>query len=102
MPVYSTHQLHPGKLQLGARLRAARQAQGRTLHQVAQTAGISSGRLSELENDHRPLDLDQAAAIARALGLPLSTLLPDEVSVPYQIVRADAPRGSGLHHIPLA
>src|SRR5690348_9403562 len=102
MPVYSTHQLSARDLQLGARLRSARQARGMTLQEVAKAAGLSSGRLSELENDRRAVDLDQALAIATALGQPLSALLPDEQSLPYQITRADTPRDSGFRHIPLA
>lgn len=102
MPVYSTHQLSASDLQLGARLRAVRQARGMTLQEVAKAAGLSSGRLSELENNRRALDLDQALAIATALGQPLSALLPDEHSLPYQIVRADTPRDSGFRRIPLA
>src|SRR5690242_17918278 len=95
MPVYSTHQLDIGDLRLGARLRAARNAQEKTLQQVAKACGISAGRLSELENDRRPLELEQVWAITGALGLSLTAIIPESV-LPYQIVRADAPQGGNF------
>lgn len=98
MPVYSTHQLNIADLRLGARLRAARNAQQKTLQQLAKASGISAGRLSELENDRRPLELEQVWAITGALGLSLTAILQESV-LPYQIVRADAPQGGNFRHI---
>ncbi|HVB38701.1 MAG TPA: cupin domain-containing protein, partial [Vicinamibacterales bacterium] len=48
-----------------------------------------------------PMDLEQATALAGALGVPLSALLPEEISLPYQIVRSDGPRAGALRRTSL-
>ena len=60
---------------LGAALRSARMAQGRTLSQVALRAGISLGYLSEVERGVKEVSSEMLASICGALGVPLSQVL---------------------------
>jgi DNA-binding XRE family transcriptional regulator len=59
---------------LGQRIRAAREAKGLSQVSLAETAGISQGYLSQLEQDEREPSLSIAARVARALGLSLDEL----------------------------
>jgi len=63
--------------------------------------GISAARLSEIENGHHVLDLDQAAGLAHALGLPLETFTPADTRMPYQITREAEIRSRPPRHIRL-
>ncbi|MBG0561014.1 helix-turn-helix domain-containing protein [Actinoplanes aureus] len=63
---------------IGAVLRRVRQHQGRTLRDVAESAGVSLPYLSEVERGTKEASSEVLAAICRALGLPLPELL-DEV-----------------------
>lgn len=87
MPVYSSHLVGYADLNLGARIRSDRQRSGLSLREVAVRVGCSAARLSEIENGHHVLDLRQAVAISRVLGVPLSDFVPADVRVPYQITR---------------
>lgn len=60
---------------LGARLRRARQAQTRTLRDVAAVAGVSIGHLSQVERGLAEASSEVLAALCRALGVPLHVLL---------------------------
>ncbi|MFC7533786.1 helix-turn-helix domain-containing protein [Actinoplanes sp. GCM10030250] len=78
---------------IGAVLRRVRQHQGRTLRDVAETAGVSLPYLSEVERGTKEASSEVLAAICRALGLPLPELL-DEVR--RELLRqAPAPRMGG-------
>jgi len=63
------------RIYLGAALRSARAAQGRTLSQVALRAGISLGYLSEVERGVKEVSSEMLASICDALGVPLSHVL---------------------------
>lgn len=60
---------------LGARLRRARQAQGRSLRDVAAVARVSTGHLSQVERGLAEASSEVLAALCRALGVPLHVLL---------------------------
>lgn len=60
---------------LGARLRQARQTQGRSLRDVAAVAGVSIGHLSQVERGLAEASSEVLAALCRALGVPLHVLL---------------------------
>lgn len=60
---------------LGARLRLARAAQGRSLRDVAAIAGVSIGHLSQVERGLAEASSEVLAAICRALEVPLHVLL---------------------------
>ncbi len=60
---------------LGRRLRAAREAQGARLIDVAERAGISAQYLSEIERGRKEPSSEMIAAVSGALGLRLGRLL---------------------------
>jgi transcriptional regulator with XRE-family HTH domain len=62
---------------LGSTLRNARVAQGRTLRDVAKSARVSLGYLSEVERGQKEASSELILAICTALDLTLSTLLLD-------------------------
>ena len=80
---------------IGAVLRRVRRHQGRTLRDVAESAGVSLPYLSEVERGTKEASSEVLAAICRALGLPLPELL-DEArrellrQAPAPKVRAEA------------
>ncbi|NDZ80413.1 helix-turn-helix transcriptional regulator [Streptomyces sp. SID10853] len=57
------------------RIRGLRRARGWSLDNLAERAGISPSQLSRIETGHRRINLDQLAAIARALGTSLDQLV---------------------------
>lgn len=62
---------------IGSRVRAARRERGLAIGTLAASAGIGKGSLSEIENGARNPTLSTLYALARALGVPLSTLLAE-------------------------
>ncbi|MGW3892658.1 helix-turn-helix domain-containing protein [Micromonospora chokoriensis] len=60
---------------IGGVLRRHRQRQGRTLREVAQSAGVSVPYLSEVERGRKEASSEVLAAICRALGISLADLL---------------------------
>lgn len=60
---------------LGETLREERAAAGMTLRQVAASARVSLGYLSEVERGQKEASSELVAAICGALGLSLSQLL---------------------------
>lgn len=87
MPVYSSHSLRYEDLKLGRLIRAAREDQGLTLKQLGARVNTSAARLSQVENDRLQLDLQELLGFADALRIPLSSLIPADASLPYQISR---------------
>ena len=66
---------------IGSALRAARIEQGRTLRDVAKSARVSLGYLSEVERGHKEASSELLNAICSALDLSLSTILVDVTNV---------------------
>ena len=60
---------------LGQRIRAAREALGESQVNLADSAGISQGYLSQLETDEREPTLSIAARLAQALEVSLDELV---------------------------
>jgi transcriptional regulator with XRE-family HTH domain/quercetin dioxygenase-like cupin family protein len=89
MPVYSSHLLAYPELKLGRRIRDARQRRGLTLRQTARLLETSSARLSQIENEHLRLDLEEVLRFAEALQTPVDALIPQDLPLPYQIARGD-------------
>lgn len=86
--------------QVGPRLRAARQAKGLTLDEVAGPAGMSVSTLSRLESGKRQASLELLVPLTRQLGIRLDDLVrPDS---PDPRVRRPAIRRGGLIVAPLA
>ncbi|MFC4784896.1 helix-turn-helix domain-containing protein [Nocardioides sp. MAHUQ-72] len=59
---------------VGRELRGERQRQERTLHDVADAAGVSTQYLSEVERGRKEPSSEVLGAVARALGLRLVDL----------------------------
>ena len=66
---------------IGSTLRAARIEQERTLRDVAKSARVSLGYLSEVERGHKEASSELLNAIRNALDLSLSTILVDVATV---------------------
>ncbi|HKE98702.1 MAG TPA: helix-turn-helix transcriptional regulator [Actinomycetes bacterium] len=60
---------------MGAALRRRRQAQSRTLRQVAAAAGMSVAYLSEVERGRKEPSSEMLEAVCAALGIDLSDVL---------------------------
>jgi transcriptional regulator with XRE-family HTH domain len=87
MPVYDSHLRNYSELKIGQRIRAQRLHQGMTLRDVCKKTAISVARLSEIENERHIVDMEQTVAIATALSVAPSSLVPSDVCLPYQITR---------------
>src|SRR5258708_3926740 len=87
MPVYSSHLLQYRDLNLGARIREARQRKGFTLRDLAHKAATSSARLSQVENDRIRLSLEDVMQLAAALEISVEEITPPDAVLPYQITR---------------
>jgi len=66
---------------IGSALRTARIEQGRTLRDVAKSARVSLGYLSEVERGHKEASSELLNSICSALDLSLSTILLDVATV---------------------
>lgn len=64
-------------LEFGRRLRAARLASGITQEDLSRRANLSQNQVGMIENGKREPLLSTALAIAAALGVPLTSLIPD-------------------------
>jgi transcriptional regulator with XRE-family HTH domain len=63
---------------IGEKIRELRQAQGRSLADVAGKAKISVATLSRVENDKQSVDLGLFLVLAKVLQIPAHELLKDE------------------------
>lgn len=63
------------RTELGEVLRESRQAQGRTLRDVAAASSVSLGYLSELERGTKEASSELLSAVCTGLGITLSELL---------------------------
>lgn len=85
--------------QMGPRLRAARQARGWTLDDLASRAGMSASTLSRLESGKRQASLELVLPLTRRLGIRIDDLLPSETPDPR--VRRTLIRREGMVIAPL-
>lgn len=85
--------------QVGPRLRAARQARGWTLDDLAGRAGLSASTLSRLEAGKRQASLELLLPLTRQLGMRIDDLLPGETADPR--VRRAVERRDGMVIAPL-
>ncbi|MGO1318601.1 MAG: helix-turn-helix domain-containing protein [Cellulomonadaceae bacterium] len=92
--------MHGDLEQVGARLRAARQARGLTLEELASSAGMSASTLSRLEAGKRQASLELLLPLMRRLGIRFEDLVPQEPVDPR--VRRPVIRRDGLSIAPLA
>ncbi len=73
--------IHPtadeGTTPIGAKLRAARTAQGMSLSQVATTTGLSKGFLSRVERDETSPSVATLVQLCQVLSLPVGALFEE-------------------------
>lgn len=62
------------EIQIGPRLRHAREQRGLTLAQVAEFAGLTKGFISQIERDKTTVSVSSLMAICDALNIQMSTL----------------------------
>lgn len=74
MPREVLHRGEPPRVLFGRRVRELRESAGMRQHEVAARAGVSNAYLSGVENGHRNPTLDVIAALAHALGVPVTRL----------------------------
>lgn len=84
---------------IGPRLRAARQAHGWTLDELAGSAGMSASTLSRLESGKRQATLELLLPLTRRLGMRIDDLLPAQGGDPR--VRRAVTRRDGMVIAPL-
>lgn len=87
-------------VQVGAKLRDARQARGLTLEDLSARAEMSVSTLSRLESGKRQASLELLMPLVRQLGIRLEDLVPHDDADPR--VRRPAIRRRGLVIEPLA
>ena len=68
---------------IGKRLRKIRVEQGLTTIELGMRANISQGMISRIENDRANPTIDKVVSLVRALNIPISKLLDEDVT-PYQ------------------
>ena len=59
---------------MGAKLRATRRAQGLTIEQLADAAGLTKGFVSRVERDETSLSVVTLVTICQVLSLPVGAL----------------------------
>ena len=64
---------------IGVRLRSARERLGFTMEQTAEVSGLSKAHLSRLESAERQPSIAALLSLSRALGVPVSTLLGEDL-----------------------
>src|SRR5262245_51971126 len=70
---------HDGLLaEIGSRVRTRRTSMGWTLREIAERSGVSSRFLSDLETGKGNISVARLADVARALDVPLVSLMPSE------------------------
>jgi XRE family aerobic/anaerobic benzoate catabolism transcriptional regulator len=80
--------------QIGSRVRTRRTSMGWTLREVAERSGISSRFLSDLEAGKGNISVARLADVARALDVPLVSLMPSE-DMQKPVVALVGLRGAG-------
>lgn len=94
IPVSPTHQ----EVRIGAKLRAARQAHGYTLDQVAASAGLTKGFLSRIERDETSPSVASLIALCQVMSIDVGSLftVPEVALVRRQSAPSINLGGSGV------
>ena len=87
-----------GRLAIGATLREARQAQGRSIASVAESAGLTKGFLSRLERDEVSASVASLLTVCDTLGLRVGQLF-DPPADPLVPARRGGPANLGGHGV---
>ena len=86
-PPETTQQPHGADL--GVALRAARNARGLSLAQVAEATGVSRSLLSLIETGRSDITIGRLSRLAQLYELPLAELVPENRQPDPLVVRAD-------------
>jgi Zn-dependent peptidase ImmA (M78 family)/transcriptional regulator with XRE-family HTH domain len=78
-------------MDIGARLRAARDAIGYTIEKASQESGIGQSSISEFENDRREPKFSQLSRLADIYRRPVEFFLTDESIIGNVMLWRDAP-----------
>jgi transcriptional regulator with XRE-family HTH domain len=81
------------ELRIGARLRDARQRQGLTIEQIAQSTGLTKGFISRIERDVTSPSVSTLVTVCAALSLPVGELFATPKT---DVVRGDTAPGIQL------
>ena len=82
---------------IGKRLRKIRVEQGLTTIELGMRANISQGMISRIENDRANPTIDKVVSLARALNVPVSKLLDEDVTL-YQPTNLKKEEQDLLHY----
>lgn len=74
---------------IGARIRAAREAKGLTAEQLGEKIGTDKGTVSRIERGLAGLDVERLQEIANALGVPVEDLIRSKPRSPVASARID-------------
>lgn len=94
-------------LQIGSRLRNWRKAAGLSLHKVADTSGLSTGYISQVERGLANPSLESLKRLTDAVGMRIGDLFVDEGTTPekarYSVTKRGQRKqiqypGSGIHN----
>jgi transcriptional regulator with XRE-family HTH domain len=82
----------PGNVELtsrsiGERIRHFRRLRGLSLEQLSAQLGVSTATMSNLERDRLPLDVERLLALAAALSVDYSQLVPRVGGAHFQVIR---------------
>src|SRR6476646_8111020 len=80
--------------QIGTIIRTRRTSMGWTLREIAERSGVSSRFLSDLESGKGNISVARLADVARALDVPLASLVPSEEKQNF-VVSLVGLRGAG-------
>jgi XRE family aerobic/anaerobic benzoate catabolism transcriptional regulator len=87
---------HAGLLtDIGSKVRSRRTSMGWTLREIADRSGVSSRFLSDLESGKGNISVSRLADVARALDVPLISLIPSEKEETPATVSLVGLRGAG-------
>jgi transcriptional regulator with XRE-family HTH domain len=96
LPVFSSHLDDYSTFGVNTRLREERKRQKLTLRQVADKAGVSEAKLSQIENGKLIVDIAELRQLAFAMNVPLSVLLPRSEERHYFVHRGEFARHKAL------
>lgn len=81
--------------EIGRLIRAKRKAEGLSLTEFANRAGLSKGYISQVEHGQAMPSISSLQAMAQALNVPIASFFPSGNDTPsqlYEVVRADQRR----------
>jgi transcriptional regulator with XRE-family HTH domain len=84
------------ELEIGTRVRRYRRLRGLSLHDLSAKIDVSTATLSNIERGRMPLDVDRLLALASALSIAHTDLVPRSGRTHFEIIRRSALKTSVL------